>query len=80
MSLLSYYTYYVTGLGFLTAIIWFKIITSAIGIFIHQERKSKEQFFYMNNGMGKKELMTLSVLVDFAIWLPGMIYLVKSML
>ena len=80
MTLLSFYVYYATGVGFLTAIIWFKIMTSAVGILVHQERKSKELFFYMNNGLGKKELMIITVSVDFVIWLFGMICIVKSTL
>ena len=80
ITFLSYYSYYIAGISALTAIIWFKIITSTIGIFIHQARRSKELFFYMNNGMGKIELMTMAVIVDFVIWLSGMIILVKSTL
>ena len=77
MSFLSYYSYYVSGLYFLTAIIWFKLTTTAIGIFIHQDRKAKELFFYMNNGLAKKELMTAAVIVDLGIWIFGMIVIVK---
>lgn len=77
ISFLSYFIYYKTGNSALSFIIWFKIITCLVGIFIHQNRKSKEIFFYMNNGIGKNELMPLSVMLDFLFWLIGMIFIVK---
>ena len=80
ITILSYFIYYNTGNSGLTIIIWFKIITSIIGIFVHQDRKSNELFFYMNNGLGKKELMTTTVGLDLGIWTVGMIALVRSML
>jgi hypothetical protein len=48
-----------------------------IGVFVHQYRCSKELFFYMNNGLGKIELMTFAVVVDTGVWLLGMVLLIS---
>ena len=80
LSLLSYFIYFMAGNGVLNIIFWFKIITTAIGIYVHQNRKAKELFFYMNNGLGKRQLMITAVVVDLGIWLLGMIILVNTSL
>lgn len=78
ITLLSYFIYFITGIGALTALIWFKLITSVAGIFMHQNRKSLELAFYMNHGIGKKQLMATTVGVDLLVWLVGIIVLVRS--
>lgn len=78
ITLLTYSIYYTIGNGSLTAIFWFKFITLLVGIIIHQQRKSKELFFYMNNGLGKKELMISSSILDLGIWFLGIILMIKA--
>ena len=80
LSLLSYFIYFITGNSALNIIFWFKIITTGIGIYVHQNRKAKELFFYMNNGLGKRQLMITAVAVDIGVWLLGMIILVNTSL
>jgi hypothetical protein len=77
ISLLTYYLYYRIGNGALTTLIWFKLITSIIGIVVHQGRKSKELFFYLNNGLGKKALMLAAAGGDFILWMIGIILLIN---
>jgi hypothetical protein len=78
ITLLTYSIYYTIGNTSLTAIFWFKLITILGGISIHQRRKSKELFFYMNNGLGKRELMISSAILDLGIWLFGIILMIKT--
>ncbi len=78
ITLLSYFIYSMTGIGALTALIWFKLITSAGGIFMHQNRKAQELAFYMNHGIGKKDLMVTAVIGDLLLWIVGIVVLVKS--
>lgn len=78
ITLLSYFVYFNAGNSALTVLIWFKTITSIIGVYFHQSRKSKELFFYLNNGLGKKELLLMSIAFDLGIWLVGIIIVVKS--
>jgi len=77
ISLLTYYLYYRIGNGALTTLIWFKLLMSIIGIVVHQERKSKVLFFFMNNGLGKKTLMLSAAGGDFILWMIGITLLIK---
>ena len=78
MSLISYYVYLKLGNFILTQVIWFKMITTALGIYAHQRRKSKEIFFYMNNGLGKRHLLATACILDMGFWLAGLIALINS--
>ncbi len=77
ITLLSYYIYFNTGISALNIIIWFKLITTTGGIFFHQKRKARELYFYMNNGLGKIELMMATALLDLLLWIIGMIVIVN---
>lgn len=74
---LSYYVFFHTGIGALTILIWFKLLTSLLGVFVHQNRKSKELAFYLNNGLGKKQLMIITLALDLLFWIAGMITIVR---
>ena len=78
ITLLTYFIFFNTGIHALNIIIWFKIITSALGVFIHQKRKSKELYFYMNNGLGTRELMIATSVIDLLVWAIGLTILVNA--
>ncbi|MEL6835106.1 MAG: hypothetical protein AAFP77_19060 [Bacteroidota bacterium] len=80
ITLLTYFIFFNTGIHALNIIIWFKIITSALGAFIHQKRKAKELYFYMNNGLGKRELMVAAAAIDALVWGIGLAILVNAKL
>lgn len=65
------------GTSTITILIWFKIITTIIGIIVHNKRKSKEYFFYMNIGLGKRELITYAITMDIVIWIIGFTIIIK---
>lgn len=65
------------GTGPLTVLIWFKLIATAIGIAVHQDRKTKEIHFYMNNGIGKPALITYTLLADMGFWILSMTLLIR---
>lgn len=65
------------GIDALTILIWFKVITSIIGLSMHRNRKSKEIFFYMNSGLGEWQLMFFSLIADLVIWSIGIFLLLK---
>lgn len=77
MTLLSYYMYFSNGNSALMLVIWFKVITSGIGVFAYYKRKSQEVFFYLNNGFGKQELIAISWSLDLLLWLIGMVIIVR---
>jgi len=77
MSLFTFLIFIGVGLKSITIIFWFKIITSTIGVIFHKNLKAKEIFFYMNIGIGKKELITFSLFLDFILWFIGLIILIK---
>ena len=78
ITLLTYYIYFITGIHALNIILWFKIITTALGVIIHQKRKAKELYFYMNNGLGKRELMSVAAAIDLLVWGIGLIAIVNA--
>jgi len=77
LSLLSFLIFSLNGLKSLSLLFWFKIFTSFLGIFIHSNFKAKETFFYMNIGIGKKELILFSLFLDFIFWFVGIFILIK---
>ena len=79
ITLLSYYVYSNNGNKAVSITFWFKLITSTLGVIHHQRRKSDELYFYMNNRLGRKELLIATLTIDIGFWLIGMIILVKIM-
>ena len=77
LSFLTYAIFWQSGLSSSIIIIWLKIILSILGQFIHEKRKAKELFFYMNLGLGKRELLTFALILDLGLWLIGLILLIN---
>ena len=77
ITLLSFILFIQLGTSSLTVLIWFKVVTNAVGIFVHHNRKQKEYFFYMNIGLGKRELISYAIISDLAIWIIGITILIK---
>lgn len=67
------------GMESLTGLIWFKLIASGVGVYVHQKRTWQHIFFYMNNGLGKGHLLLSTILMDMFVWLSGF-YLFFSLL
>ena len=80
ITLLTFGIFIQFGTSTITVLIWFKIITSLIGLIIHDKRKSKEIFFYMNIGVGKWGLIIYAVLVDLVLWISGFAVIIKLLL
>ena len=80
MSGITFYVFYELGLGALETIFWFKIITSAIGIWVHRNRKMPQIFFYLNNGLGPVPLISATLTFDMGIWIVGMRILLNGYL
>ncbi len=78
MTLLTYTIFLNVGLKSLAMIFWFKVLTSIMAIIINQKIMAKEIFFYMNIGIGKKELTIFALIIDFTIWVLGIIILIKN--
>ncbi|MFK8103438.1 MAG: hypothetical protein AB8G15_12975 [Saprospiraceae bacterium] len=77
ISFLSFYVFINMGIYALTALFWFKLATSFYGLYIHQKRKAKELFFYMNNGFGKQELLIYALIIDLVFCITGISILVN---
>lgn len=73
MTAATYTILTTAGMGALTALIWFKWISSGVGIVVHEYRNRHESAFYHNMGLGKITLMGLSLVVDFLVWLLGIV-------
>ncbi|MEO1627323.1 MAG: hypothetical protein AAFV25_19385 [Bacteroidota bacterium] len=71
LSLLSFWLFYRIGLGALSELIWFKLISNSLLLFVHQRWRAKEIFFYLNVGVGRVGLLTVSFLADFVLWIIG---------
>ena len=80
ISLLSYYIYFNAGKSALQIIIWFKLLTTALGLYAHQKRKAREVFFFMNNGIGKRTLISQTAALDVGIWLLGFLLIIDTSL
>ena len=77
LSFLTYAIFWKGGLSSLIFIIWLKIFLSILGLLIHEKRKAKELFFYMNLGLGRKQLLSFSLILDIGLWLTGLIILIN---
>lgn len=73
LSMISYTGWYYLGTKGLAAIIWLKILGSLLGLYIHEKKRSKEIFFYLNNGLSKWPLLRFAGLIDIAVWLTGLV-------
>ena len=80
ISLLSYFIYFNTGNSALQIIIWFKLLATALGLYAHQKRKAREVFFFMNNGIGKRTLISQTAALDVGIWLLGFLLIIDTSL
>ena len=65
------------GTSAITGLIWFKFIATAIGIIVHNNRKVKENYFYRNLGLNKKELIIGAIAADIGIWILGFTIIVN---
>ncbi|MEM6799886.1 MAG: hypothetical protein AAF696_00705 [Bacteroidota bacterium] len=77
MSGITYYIYVQLEIHLIGNLIWFKLISSGIGLYYHQNRKQGELFFYLNHGLGKLALILVALLTDFSTWLIGLILLIQ---
>ncbi|MEM6321900.1 MAG: hypothetical protein AAF960_29845 [Bacteroidota bacterium] len=77
ISLLTYSILIVQGTSTLSVLFWLKLITSPIFLVDHSRRKQQELFFYLNMGIGGRRLNGVAILIDYAIWLVGMITLIN---
>jgi len=68
------------GLNKLTAFIWFKFAVSIATLLVHRKRKEREIFFYMNNGLGERDVLLFALLIDLGIWILGLTLLINWML
>jgi len=80
ITILSYFILIQSGTSSIGGLIWLKILTTLIGIIVHNKRKPKEIFFYMNNGLGEKELVIYTIIVDLVIWIFGLTMIIKFIL
>lgn len=76
LSMISYMGWYYLGVKGLAALIWLKILGSLLGLYLHEKRRSKEIFFYLNNGLSKQPLLLFAGLLDIAVWIIGLVLLI----
>ena len=68
LTLLCVYIFYHTGIKLLPALVWFKIITTAIIFFYIQSTKKKTFFYFYNLGLSRKWLWTCTLSFDFVLF------------
>ena len=77
ITCLSCYLLLHNGTGALTALIWLKIATSALGTWGQKERRKREMPFYRNHGLALGALLGLPASLDGGAFVLGTIFIVE---
>lgn len=68
ISLFSWFITWLNGAGAFGVLIMVKLVITVSSMFYHQQRKHKEIYFYLNNGIGEWQLFSAGVIVDLSLW------------
>jgi hypothetical protein len=65
------------GTSALSALIWFKMMTSALGVWAQKERGKRELPFYRNQGLKLPALLGMPALLDGGVFVFGLTIVLK---
>lgn len=60
------------GPAAITAVLFFKVATLLLGLFVLRKRHRFDIFFYQNVGYGERRLLSFTAGVDMLVWLIGL--------
>jgi len=77
ITIISFHLLLKNGLSAITITFWAKALISILCLYAHKNRKAKEIFFYLNNGLGEKALLGSMFLIDLLIFVIGTFSIIK---